>query len=149
MPRPSAFSALARFIGAVLRPSATSSHPLNRRQRGNRYEALAAGQLERAGCRILVRQFRTRLGEIDLIAMDGDVLCFVEVRSKTSARFGTAAESVTQQKQRRLALVARQFLQAHPRLQHLRCRFDVVAVEAVGGAPPRIEVFRNAFTAAG
>ncbi len=81
--------------------------------------------------------------------MDGDVLCFVEVRSKTSARFGTAAESVTPQKQRRLALVAQQFLQSHPRLQHLRCRFDVVAVDAGDGAQPRIEVFRNAFAAAG
>ena len=130
-----------------MRPSATAAPPLNRRQRGNRYEALAAEYLVRHGYRIVERQFRTRLGEIDLIAMDGGTLCFLEVRSKTSARFGTAAASVTPQKQRRLALVASQYLQSRPRLQRLPCRFDVVALDASDdAATPQVLLIRNAFS---
>ena len=99
----------------------------------------------RHGFRLLERQFRTRIGEIDLIAMEGDILCFIEVRSKSSARFGTAAESVTPAKQRRLAMLATQYLQSHPRLRHLVCRFDVVTLD--GSASPTL--LRNAFTSDG
>ena len=82
--------------------------------------------------------------------MEGDILCFIEVRSKTSARFGTAAESVTPAKQRRLALLATHYLQSHPRLQRLACRFDVVTLDGSDDpGPPRIELLRNAFTSDG
>ena len=111
---------------------------------------MAAEHLQRYGVRILERQFRTRLGEIDLIALDGDVLCFIEVRSKSSARFGTAAESVTAHKQRRIIRVAQQYLQARPALQRLACRFDVVGVDVSdGSAPPRLALIRDAFTVSG
>ena len=131
-------------------PSSNLPSPSNRRQRGNRYEALAAQYLTRHGFRIITRQFRTRAGEIDLIAAEGETLCFIEVRSKTSDRFGTAAESVTPRKQQRLLKVAAYYLQIHPNAQRQSLRFDVVALDgSTDPARPRIELLRNAFTSDG
>ena len=130
-----------------MHPSGASSTTANRRSRGNRCEALAAAYLARQGFCLLERQFRTRAGEIDLIAQEGGTLCFIEVRSKSGGRFGTAAESVTPHKQRRLALVAQQYLQSRPRLQRAVCRFDVVTLDAsADAAPPTIVLLRNAFS---
>jgi putative endonuclease len=90
-------------------------------------EDRAANHLERHGLRIIARNFRTRLGEIDLVAQDRDVLVFVEVRMRASGSFGGALESITPQKQRRIRAAASQFLQ---RLgKEPRCRFDIVLVE--------------------
>lgn len=90
-------------------------------------EDRAAKHLERQGLSIVARNFRTRLGEIDLVAQEGDVLVFVEVRMRASQSFGGALESITAQKQRRIRAAASQFL------QHLRwmprCRFDVIALD--------------------
>ena len=154
-PKPSTASALRRFIGAALRrwrhASAVLPAPsLNRRQLGNKYEALATAHLVRQGFRILERQFRTRAGEIDLIAMDGGTLCFIEVRAKRSGRFGTAAESITPRKQQRLLRTAVYYLHTHPQAQHLPMRFDVVALDASAEPDaPKITLIRNAFTSDG
>ena len=77
---------------------------------GARAEALAAAYLERQGLAIVARNLRTRLGEIDVIARDGPVLVFVEVRMRRSARFGGAAESITATKRARLVAAANVYL---------------------------------------
>ena len=73
------------------------------------------------------RNFRTRLGEIDLVARDGDTLVFVEVRMRSAGTFGGALESITPRKQRRIQAAAQQFLGRYR--DPPRCRFDVVALE--------------------
>ena len=111
---------------------------------GHLSETRAALWLEGHGLRVLERNLLCRAGEIDLVALDGDVLVFVEVRHRGSASHGGAAASVNRGKQRRLLRAARYFL---PRLaqRHLRgrlpaCRFDVVCVQE-----GRLEWIRHAF----
>jgi putative endonuclease len=109
---------------------------------GDRGERAAAQFLRRRGYRILLRGFRTPLGEVDLIARDGDTLVFVEVKSR---RRGEPAEAVTLEKQRRLTRASLQFLRRHDLLEQ-RSRFDVVAIVwADDRGEPLIEHFPNAF----
>jgi putative endonuclease len=113
---------------------------------GDRGEREAARFLKRAGLRVLMRGYRTREGEIDLIARDGDVLVFVEVKSR---RQGNPAEAVTPEKQRRLTLAALHFLKRYDLLDQ-SARFDVVAIVwPEGKRPASIEHIRNAFEAVG
>jgi len=101
---------------------------LNLRQAaGGAGEDRAASFLERHGLAIAARNFRTRMGEIDLVAWDGEELVFVEVRSRASTRFLDPAETVDWHKQRRLIAAARQYLSVTQ--VEARCRFDVVALE--------------------
>jgi putative endonuclease len=94
---------------------------------GGEAEEAAAGFLVRHGLRIIARNYRTRLGEIDLIARDGATLVFVEVRLRSSEAFGGAAGSIGPRKQQRIASAARQYL---ARLgSEPACRFDVVTLE--------------------
>jgi len=97
---------------------------------GRRAEARATAFLESRGLELLERNFRCRGGEIDLVMQDGDVLVLVEVRSRSSAKFGGAAASVDPRKQRRLVLAARTLLAKRPRYARMRARFDVVAFES-------------------
>ena len=94
---------------------------------GQEAEDAAARYLERQGLVIVHRNYRTRLGEIDLVARDGPVLVFVEVRRRAPSRFGGAAASITNAKRRRIVAAARHFLLRLGR--EPRCRFDVVALE--------------------
>jgi len=95
--------------------------------RGAQAEGLAADFLERHGLAILARNFRTRRGEIDLVARDGDTLVFVEVRLRARSDFGGAAESVTARKQQRIVSAAQAWLS---RLQREPpCRFDAVLLD--------------------
>jgi len=98
---------------------------------GHAAEALAALHLRDRGLSIVERNVRSRHGEIDLVARDGATLVFVEVRLRTSARFGGAVGSVTPRKRARIAAAARHYLMRLGR--EPRCRFDVVTVE---GARP-------------
>jgi putative endonuclease len=108
------------------------------RRLGDAAEDVAANHLTRLGFRIVARNFRTRGGEIDLVARDGSTLCFVEVRSRKDTQHGAPEETVTPVKQRRVLVAARAWLAKHP--TNDPCRFDVVAI--VG---EQIELFRNAF----
>jgi len=109
---------------------------------GERGERAAARHLKRQGMRVLLRGYRTKQGEIDLIARERDTLVFVEVKVR---RQGVPAEAVTPEKQRRLTMAALQFMRRY-RLLDERCRFDVVAIVWPDDrSPPRIEHFRNAF----
>jgi putative endonuclease len=109
---------------------------------GDDKERLACTYLERRGLRLLERNYRCRRGEIDLVMRDTDTLVFVEVRFRTSSRFGTPAETVDSHKQRRLASAAAHYLQRHP--TNLPCRFDVVAVNGANS----IDWIRSAFDVA-
>lgn len=113
---------------------------------GAQAEKLARRFLEQHGLHWLAANFRTRRGEIDLIMRDNDVLVFVEVRSRRPSRFGTAAESITYQKVRRLQAAASAYLQSRRLYNRAACRFDVIAVEAAVDQPPRIDWIKNAFT---
>ena len=108
--------------------------------RGAEAEAVAAAFLEARGLTILARNYRCRLGEIDLIARDGPTTVFVEVRRRASRSFGGAAASITSAKQLKLLKAARHYMS---RLGVMpECRFDALLIE---GEPPRIEWIRNAF----
>ncbi|MGH8112163.1 MAG: YraN family protein [Rhodanobacteraceae bacterium] len=102
---------------------------------GARFEQLALAHLERAGLKLVARNFRTRFGELDLILRDGPTLVFAEVRYRHDARFGGGAASVGPGKREKLVRAAEGFLQAHPRLASLPCRFDVIAFDGNASAP--------------
>ncbi len=115
---------------------------------GDTYEQRAAAWLEERGFRLLQRNVRARTGEIDLVAVDGECLVFVEVRARRDPRYESAAGSVDRRKQRRLVQTARWFLQRNPRLAKRPCRFDVVAFEPPKSGPElTIRWIRGAFTA--
>ena len=102
---------------------------MDKQQRGAEAERDAAQLLIAAGYEIIERNFRCKAGELDIIARDGDVLVFVEVRSRSDDDHGHAVEMIGRTKQRRVVRVARHYLAvAAPRFE--RCRFDVVAITA-------------------
>jgi putative endonuclease len=108
-------------------------------------EDLAIAELERRGYAIIERRYRTRHGEIDIVARDGDVLVFVEVKARATAQAGTAAEAVTSWKQRRLVRMATDYLARHCAVLP-QCRFDVVAIDGTT-ENQRLTVYPNAFDA--
>lgn len=129
------------------KPQASESNPSKqdeRRARGRRGEALAAEHLVREGYRIVARNLSVRSGELDLLALDGTTLCFVEVRLRSGHGFGSAEESVDVRKRRRIARVAREILATHRLPRHRSLRFDVVAIDA-SIDPPRLNLLRDAF----
>jgi putative endonuclease len=106
-------------------------------------EDTACRALEARGYRILARRYRTRVGEIDVVARAGPCIVFVEVKTRRDGRFGDPAAAVTAEKQRRLAVMASDYLVRH-RLERAPARFDVVAVTTADGRP-RVEVIVDAF----
>lgn len=112
---------------------------------GRAAEASAARQLERLGYRIIATNFRAKGGELDLVALDGEVLAIVEVRYRASDRFGGAAASITRGKRSRIIRAARVLLATNPPLAKLPARFDVVEVS---GNPDdlRCELIKGAFS---
>jgi putative endonuclease len=121
--------------------------PSSSSRRGRLGEDVAARFLERQGLRILGRNLRSRLGEIDLVAREGATLVFVEVKARRAGTADPPQASVDARKQRRLARLALSYL-ARRWLGDLGCRFDVVAVTLEsGGRPAVVEHFRGAFLA--
>lgn len=98
--------------------------------RGQAAEAQALKLLEKQGLELVTRNFRTTLGEIDLIMLDQQYLVIVEVRYRKSSLFGTAAQSVNTAKQRRIIATTQQFLKKYPRYAQHPIRFDIVALQA-------------------
>jgi putative endonuclease len=115
-----------------------------RRQFGDRGEALAVSHLERNGYRILARNYRTPIGEIDIIAMEGGTLVFAEVKTRASRRFGHPKEAITPRKQRKISMAALYYLKGTGKLNR-KARFDVISI--LPGTPEGwdIEIIRNAF----
>lgn len=117
--------------------------PLNRRRAGDRGEDLACRFLETRGYRILARNFRTRRGEIDIVACEGEILAFIEVKSRAHDRFGSPEEAVGPAKRRQILHMAREYLGG----RETTCRFDVVALSAAPGPSGRwrVRLIRDAF----
>ncbi|MCF6291390.1 MAG: YraN family protein [Desulfobacterales bacterium] len=116
---------------------------------GKKGEELAAAHLRGLGYRILERNCRLSTGELDIVARDGPVLVFVEVKTRTGVGFGGPLEAVTVRKQRQLVKAALEYL-GRKGLRNRPVRFDVVGVLMTGGTGPtagpvRIELVRNAF----
>jgi putative endonuclease len=118
-----------------------------RQELGKDGEALACAELEARGYAILERRYRSRHGEIDVIARDGDTLVFVEVRRKSAVGYGFAAESVTRDKQRRIIRMALDYLARAELVDRCAVRFDVVAIDDQPSGPPVITLFPGAFEA--
>ena len=119
-----------------------SSDP--RQTLGKLGEDLACSELRRRGYAILARRYRTRAGEIDIVAREGRTIVFVEVKTRTGSAFGGGAAAVVGRKQRRIMRMAVDYL-LRRRLADQPCRFDVVVVDFDAGRP-RIEVYTHAFS---
>lgn len=116
---------------------------------GDRGERAAARFLRKQGYRILARQYSSPAGEIDLIALDGETIVFVEVKTRADTAAGEPAEAVTPAKQKQLTKLALAYLKRRKLLQR-RARFDVVSVLWPEGTKrPEIRHFKNAFEAVG
>ena len=113
---------------------------MNKRKTGSSYEELAAGYLEKNGYRILVRNFRSRTAEIDIIAMEGRYLVFAEVKQRRTARRGSGAESVDVRKQRKICQAAGWYMLKYRVPAGMPVRFDVVSIDG-----DKITLLKNAF----
>jgi len=112
---------------------------------GKTGEDLACAELERRGYAITARRYRSRFGEIDIVATCGDEIVFVEVKVRAGDDFGGGAAAVTTWKQRRIAQMAVDYLTRH-RLHDRPCRFDVVTVDVKDGQA-KVVVYERAFDA--
>ena len=108
-------------------------------------ESAACREMERQGYEILARRYRTRYGEIDVIARHGATLVFIEVKLRASDACGGAFEAVTPIKRARLIRMATDYLSRQRRLADAPCRFDIVGVSGDGRGGLRVEVLRDAF----
>ncbi len=110
---------------------------------GKRGEETAVSLLKDNGYKILIRNYKTKLGEIDIIAKDKDVFCFVEVKSRDSLGCGLGKEAVTVKKQRQISKSALLFLKENNLLDK-KARFDVVSISNPD-LDPESELIKNAF----
>jgi putative endonuclease len=117
----------------------------SRQSLGKSGEDLACTELERLGYAIIARRYRSRFGEIDIVARCDQTIVFVEVKARAGDEFGGSAAAVTPWKQRRIAQMALDYLSRN-KLHDQPCRFDVVTVD-VKGNDAEIVVYRNAFDA--
>jgi putative endonuclease len=140
---------LARFLGlstllARVRAAWQRHQALDRRG-----ERAAERFVRRLGYKIVARRQRSRLGELDLVAVDGRTVVFIEVKTRRSHDAGHPAEAVGPEKQQKLTRLALAYLKRHDLLEH-SARFDVLAVTWPDSArKPKIEHYQNAFPAVG
>lgn len=111
---------------------------------GEEGEKIAAEFLVKQGYRILERNFRTVLGEIDIVAQDGTMLVFVEVKARSGARFGVPQSAVDTRKQTKMSRVALAYL-SQKKIDTSECRFDVVGITRGPGGATSIEHLKDAF----
>lgn len=117
---------------------------------GQRGESLACRFLRRQGYTIVARQDRTRLGEIDIIAVQKRTIVFVEVKTRTAEEKGTPTEAVNTEKQERLTRAALSYMRHHDLLGNCAARFDVIAIVWPNGqAKPTLTHIENAFEPTG
>jgi putative endonuclease len=114
-----------------------------RQQLGLAGEQLACDELERRGYVIIDRRYRTRAGELDIVAKHRGYLVFVEVKARRDHSFGTPQEAVTLHKQHKLVWMATDYLTRND-LHDVPCRFDVIAVDT-DVTPPRVTLLEDAF----
>lgn len=136
-------------------PDAESTAKQRARRTGIRGETYAYWYLRRHGYVLVARNYRSPgiKGEIDMVGYDGDVLAFVEVKTRAACEEKDASkaqarpeDAVNWEKRRNLTRMARQFLRAR-RIASANCRFDVMAIENRAGAHPQVRLYKGAFTA--
>ncbi len=113
---------------------------MNKRTVGSRYEEAAACYLEKMGYRILARNYRCRIAEIDLVAREGKYLVFAEVKERATHELGYGSESINLRKQDRICAAARYYLMKERIDPGMPVRFDVVTIDS-----GKVHVIRNAF----
>jgi putative endonuclease len=117
---------------------------LNQKQRfGKDSESLAVKFLKRQGYKIIETNYRTKLGEIDIIARDKDTLAFVEVKARRSDRYGVPKYAITPKKKKKISMAALWYLKTTSQFNQ-KARFDVVGI-FFQTSTPRIEIIKNAF----
>jgi putative endonuclease len=117
---------------------------VNRNQRfGQQGEELAVKHLKKNGYKIIERNFRTRVGEIDIIARHKGQIVFAEVKTRRAGRYGHPKQAVTLSKQRKISMAALAYLKMHDAVE-TSARFDVVTIQS-GEDKPGVEIFPNAF----
>ena len=109
---------------------------------GREGEDRAAEFLKKRGHKILERNYNTRAGEIDIISLHEGTIVFIEVKTRTSDRYGAPELAVNRQKQHRMIKAALGYIK-YKKIHQMPCRFDVVAITAVAGQEP--ELIQNAF----
>lgn len=117
----------------------------DRAKLGRRGEKLACKYLKKLGYRILARNYRCPVGEIDLIAMDGDVIAFAEVKTRSSEDAADVERAVGPAKQRQLTRTAKFYLTHCPAAQDHPCRFDILGIVSRDGDKPEIRHIPDAF----
>lgn len=121
---------------------------MDRRELGVRGEDAAAAYLERIGMCIVDRNWRCPAGEVDIVALDGEVLVLIEVKTRSTIAKGTPEEAVTPTKQKRIGRVARSYL-AQAGIQPCNVRFDVVSIMLLGADRALLRHHRAAFALEG
>jgi putative endonuclease len=119
---------------------------MDRRELASRGEDAAAAFLERVGMTVIERNWRCQAGEADIIALDGDDLVIVEVKTRRSTRAGTPEEAVTPAKQQRIVRIARTYA-SHAGLTPQRVRFDVVTLRVLSDDRALLRHLKDAFSA--
>ena len=118
--------------------------PIRNIEKGKIGEDTASSFLEKHGYRIVLKNYRVRIGEVDIIARDKGVICFIEVKMRDSCAFGSPQEAITVYKQRRISKVALCYLKENNLLEK-NARFDVVSIVNDQKGAPKIELIQNAF----
>lgn len=118
---------------------------MNKRELGYQGEAIAVDYLKAYGFKIVERNFRCKLGEIDIIARKRGDIYFVEVKARKGSRFGTPLESITLAKQRQIARIAKFFLLKYKR--DCNCHFSAIGIMLDGAGGPEITFLPDAFCA--
>ena len=114
-----------------------------RRHTGETGESIAVKFLKKNGYKIIEQNYRCKLGEIDIIARDGSVLAFIEVKARRTDEFGGPKWAVTSRKQRKISMVALKYLKETEQMGK-KARFDVVAIRLLH-SDPDVEIIKNAF----
>lgn len=112
----------------------------NRRKTGEEYEKIVAKILEKYGYQILERNYRCRIGEIDLIAIDQGMLVFIEVKYRKDKKAGRPEEAVNVKKQQIICRTADDYRMRYPQYAQYQIRFDVAAV-----LENKLRIYKNAF----
>ena len=117
---------------------------MTQKELGDYGEDMAADYLQGRGYYVIERNFKNKLGEVDIIAKDKGTLCFIEVKTRESEEFGSPFEYVTPAKQKQIAKMAISYFQLKD-LDDVRARFDVVAVTLDKDSSQQIKLMKNAF----
>ncbi|HEX5421729.1 MAG TPA: YraN family protein [Gammaproteobacteria bacterium] len=121
----------------------------DRQKTGRYWEDAASRYLARQGIETLLRGYRCRLGELDLVCAEAEGLVVVEVRARSASTYAGALGSIDSRKRRKIVLATRHLLMRHPGWYHRPLRFDVVAFDRIDSEQPELRWIRNAFDANG